>query len=799
MSPGDSMSGDVIDRLMKSMSLTEKVGQLNQRLFGWKCLTRRHGHLETTDYLKREIDRWGGLGLLYGLFRADPWSGRDWDTGILPEERAEAAWLVQEEVSSRGAHGLGALLCEEAPHGHQALGGSVLPINLALGATFDPDLVGRAQAAVARELAQSGVHVALVSGLDLAVDPRWGRCEECFGEDPELASRMCAATVRGMQGDNRSAIGHGGLAVVMKHMAAQGASVGGRNGQSVPIGMHDLRQIHLAPVRASVQAGALGLMAAYNDIDGVPCCANPWLLDTYLRQELGFDGIVMADGLAVDRLEEMTGSISGAGRTALVSGIDVSLWDRGFTTLVETAQADPLVERAVDRSLRRVLELKHRFFLLPDDTGEASCDHGGPSSRQTIRAGREGLESSMEVTRRLSEDCSRSCLVELSGDPALTLDSCGPGPLVVTGPLAQDDACFLGDYTAPQRGGEIGGVWKALTSVLAGRRQVLLEPDPFRKGSVTQLGRAALVVQVVGGTSRRDYNDEFADNGAVGRTGGTSATGGEGVDRANLALPWNQDAVIRQVRAVTDAPIISLVVAGRAHALGDLIDSSDRVIWAGYAGPSGPEALADCILGRASCQGRMPFSLPTCSGVLPVHYNDRQSATDVYRDSPRDLLVSFGYCNRPAGRLPDRLVLDLPGRVRLIQTDDGLPAGAVAIFRSVGGARIKASYRPADSGVDGSVNLYMHRLRGRVLPRRRELLSTTRVHAEPGDSWQAEWSCPGQAFMPGEEGTVVELFDDAGRLYCRLDLGVEGEEVAQAASTHRPPGGDRTAEKEGGR
>ena len=243
------MTVQSIDALMGAMSFTEKVGQLNQRLLGWKALTRDGaGRLVVTDELKREIDRWGGLGVLYGLFRADPWSGQHWGNGIRPEERPEAIRLVQEAVLIRSAHGIGALLSEEAPHGHQALGGTILPTNLAMGATFDPEAVRQAQEAVAAELAASGVHIALVSGLDMARDPRWGRCEECFGEDPLMASRMCEAIVTGMQGEDRSRVGRGGVAVVLKHLAAQGEAVGGRNGQSAIIGTHDLHEIHLPPV-----------------------------------------------------------------------------------------------------------------------------------------------------------------------------------------------------------------------------------------------------------------------------------------------------------------------------------------------------------------------------------------------------------------------------------------------------------------------------------------------------------------------------------------------------------------------
>ena len=149
-----SINCAAVDRLIDSMSFTQKVGQLNQRLLGWKSVERNAaGRLVASDELKQEIDRWGGLGTLYGLLRADPWSGQHWGNGIRPEERTEAIAVVQQTVLERGAHGIGVLLSEEAPHGHQALGGTVLPTNLGLGATFDPQGVQEAEAAVAAELA----------------------------------------------------------------------------------------------------------------------------------------------------------------------------------------------------------------------------------------------------------------------------------------------------------------------------------------------------------------------------------------------------------------------------------------------------------------------------------------------------------------------------------------------------------------------------------------------------------------------------------------------------------------------
>lgn len=691
-----------IDALMASMSFTEKVGQLNQRLLGWKSLTRDDaGRLMVADELKREIDRWGGLGLLYGLFRADPWSGQHWDNGIRPEERPEAIGLVQEAVLSRGAHGVGALLSEEAPHGHQALGGTILPTNLALGATFDPDTVREAEAAVAAELASSGVHIALVSGLDMARDPRWGRCEECFGEDPLMAARMCEAIVVGMQGANRSRVGKGGVAVVLKHLAAQGEAIGGRNGQSAVIGTHDLHEIHLPPVVAGVRAGALGFMAAYNDIDSLPCCANPWLLQDYLRGELGFDGIVMADGLAVDRLECMTGSIPASGRAALLAGVDVSLWDQGFASLEQYAD-DEAVVAAVDRSLRRVLELKAMFGLLPAAYADGDAGDAGERERIVVGDGSVGLPDAEEIgaaiehTHNLSRQLSEECLTLLSGSENMPeiqdiIADRHAGPIIVAGPFSDDMACFLGDYTAPLPADRVTSVYRQLKQRFGER--VLLASDETAIDDAVW-AEASVVIAVLGGTSERSYDSVFADNGAAAAVSEHGATGGEGVDMSDISLPWQQDLLLDRILERTTAPVISVVVAGRAHVLTRVIADSAVVIWAGYAGPYGPEAVTSALTGEKPITGRMPVTLPAYAGAVPVRYNDRQSAVNVYRDAEEPVLRPFGYGE---GSLHGVTINDCDAccdgstiRVSVSASNGAVPAeGVLNIFaRYSGGMRI---------------------------------------------------------------------------------------------------------------
>ena len=731
-----SINHAAVDRLIDSMSFTQKVGQLNQRLFGWKSVERNAaGRLVASDELKQEIDRWGGLGALYGLLRADPWSGQHWGNGIRPEERPEAVAVVQQTVLERGAHGIGVLLSEEAPHGHQALGGAVLPTNLGLGATFDSQGVQEAEAAVAAELAASGIHIALVSGLDIARDPRWGRCEECFGEDPLMASRMCEAIVTGMQGEHRSKVGRGGVAVVLKHLAAQGEAVGGRNGQSAVLGPHDLHEIHLPPVAAGVRAGALGFMAAYNDIDSVPCCANPWLLEDYLRDQLGFDGIVMADGLAVDRLEDMAGSIPAAGRAALLAGVDVSLWDEGFARLEEYVD-DEQVAAAVDTALRRVLELKAMFGLLPED-GADTAAIAMPDADAIAQATADGREQAKRMARE-------AITLINDGRSAVTLDSirgvltdAQAGPVIVAGPFADDFGCFLGDYTAPLPADEQSSIYRQLVARL-GKDRVCLAAKPSDV-SDDRWASAAAVVFVCGSTSERSYDSEFDDNGAAKAVAEYGATCGEGVDLSDIRLPWHQDEMLDEVVALTTAPVVSVVVCGRAHVLTHVIGQSAVTIWVGYAGQYGPQAVADVLIDGAGLPGRLPVTLPAHPAAIPVRYNDRQSAAHVYKDAAEPVLREFGY---GAGSLAG-------------VTFSGMHADAESRANEV---LVQVTAHAGDHKTAGSVNLFAHVSGGRRIPRLAVLVDSVALTLEAGESHAVSFSVPFERLMDEADDNVRVTF-----------------------------------------
>lgn len=252
--PGMPVAHRVRD-LLSRMTLTEKVGQVNQRMYGWDAYERTASGHRLTDAFRAEVAAGDGMGALYGLQRADPWSGVTAETGIGAADGARVADAVQRHVVGSTRLGIPVLLVEEMPHGLQALDGTLLPVNLAVGATWDPELYEEAARLAAAQLRARGGHVALVSALDLVRDPRWGRAEECFGEDPYLAARFTEALVRGAQGPAGEAIGPDRAAVVLKHFAGQGATVGGRNSAATELGLRELHEIHLVAARAGYGPG----------------------------------------------------------------------------------------------------------------------------------------------------------------------------------------------------------------------------------------------------------------------------------------------------------------------------------------------------------------------------------------------------------------------------------------------------------------------------------------------------------------------------------------------------------------
>lgn len=451
-----------------------------------------------------------GMGALYGLFRADPWSGVTYENGIPTQDNAKVANAIQRYVIEHSRLGIPVLLSEECPHGHQALDGTLLPVNTAIGSTWNPELIEKAYSHVASEIRSRGAHLGLVSVLDILQDPRWGRSEECYGEDPYLAARMTEAVVFGMQGRNPEEWkSPDKAAAVLKHLCAQGAGQGGRNAGPVPAGERELREIQLPAAEAGIKAGAAGVMAAYNELDGIPCHANDKLLTGILRDEWGFDGIVMADGTAIDRLVSITGDHESAAALALSSGVDLSLWDKSFTTLKEAVKQGKADMESIDRAVGRVLGLKFRLGLFE----QPYVDEGLAASTVNNAAARE-----------LNVSVAREAVVLLKNDKGvLPLNHNSIKRLAVIGPNADRLYNQLGDYTSVQREGSGVTALQGIRMAAPEGTDIVFAPGCSVRGMSAQglpeaieAARSAdAVVLVLGGSSARQFGGTFDNNGAA--------------------------------------------------------------------------------------------------------------------------------------------------------------------------------------------------------------------------------------------------------------------------------------------
>ena len=607
------------------MTLQEKIGQLNQKLYGFGIYERNGDEISFSQEFKDEVEKYGGLGTLYGLYRADPWSQKDYENGLYGENAVKAYNQMQEYVLEYSRLNIPALLSTECPHGHQALDSYLLPVNLNMGATFHPELIHSAYSVCGKQLRQMGVDLALISLLDVVRDPRWGRSEECFSEDPYLCSRMAEQIVKAVQDE--------GVSVVAKHFAAQGECTGGINASAARIGERELREIHLPAMKACADAGVDGVMAAYNEIDGVFCHANHHLLTDILRDEMGFDGVVMADGCAIDQLNVVTGDCVRSGAAALRAGVDIGLWDEAYGHLDEALEKGYITEEDIDRAVLRVLELKVKRGLFESpllDENQKPEEYSYEKYPQALQIARESVV--------LLEN--RNDILPLSKETR---------KIAVIGPNADAVYNQLGDYSPQVKRENCSTVLDGVRSYL-GDKAVYARGCGVFDGTQEELEEAVklaeqsdITILVLGGSSSRFGEVSFDANGAAISEHGVSMDCGEGVDTAELSLPAVQRELAEKIFA-TGSKVITVIIGGRAYALDEVAEKSDAVLYGFYPGMQGGKAIGEILFGEVNPSGRLPVSLPRCTGQLPVYYNYKNSYRSMhYYNIPDGAAYTFGY------------------------------------------------------------------------------------------------------------------------------------------------------------
>ncbi|MEC2342902.1 glycoside hydrolase family 3 N-terminal domain-containing protein [Paenibacillus barengoltzii] len=629
-----------VEHLLGLMTLEEKAGQLVQP-FGWQTYEHKDGEIKLTEAFKEQVKN-GGVGSLYGVLRADPWTGVTLETGLSPREGAEAVNAIQRYAIENSRLGIPILIGEECSHGHMAIGATVFPVPLSLGSTWNVELYREMCRAVARETRAQGGAVTYSPVLDVVRDPRWGRTEECFGEDAYLISEMAVASVEGLQGENLD--GEDSVAATLKHFVGYGSSEGGRNAGPVHMGRRELLEVDLLPFRKAVEAGAASIMPAYNEIDGVPCTTNEELLDDILRGEWGFDGMVITDCGAIDMLASGH-DVAEDGRDAAIqairAGIDMEMSGVMFGKhLVEAVRSGQLEEEVLDRAVRRVLTLKFRLGLF-------ERPYADPERAEQVI----GSTEHVELARKLA---SEGVVLLKNKDGVLPL-SADAGTIAVIGPNADVGYNQLGDYTSPQPKSKVTTVLGGIRSKLANTpERVLYAPGcringHSREGFDVALSCAAkadTVVMVVGGSSARDFGEGTIDL----RTGASKVTDnaesdmdcGEGIDRMNLNLSGVQLELIQEIHKL-GKPLVVVYINGRPIAEPWIDEHADAILEAWYPGQEGGHAIADILFGDVNPSGRLTISIPKHVGQVPVYYHGKRSRGKRYLEGDSQPRYPFGY------------------------------------------------------------------------------------------------------------------------------------------------------------
>ena len=608
----------MVEATLKSMTLEEKVGQLLCPL-GWPVYEKSADGVVSVSEAGRELLDEKQVGMLWATFRADPWTRKTLETGLDPTRSAALSQLLFESD-------LPVLLAEEAPHGHMAIGATVFPTGIGQAATWDTGLLERMGACIGRELRARGAFIGFGPVIDLARDPRWSRVEETFGEDHFLTGELAAAVVRGASSE--------GVLSTLKHFAAYGVPSGGHNGNPSLVGERDLRECFLPPFRRAIEAGAGAVMTSYNSIDGVPTTCNESLLTGVLRDEWGFEGLVISDLGSIDGLastHHVAADKQEAAEMALRAGVDVDLGAGCYPFLVRSVREGRISEKIVDRAVRRLLKCKyeHSTNLAPRPAEVAEgWVHGDKARSVALQAARESVT-----------------LLENNGILPLKAGM----RIALVGPNADNIYNQLGDYTAPQAEGKVVTMLDGLLSRGASVKYVkgcaVRDESEDSIAEAVKAARASdVVVAVVGGSSARDFRTSYEDTGAAltGDSAVSDMEAGEGFDRSSLDLLGLQPQLLNALKA-TGKPLVVVYVEGRPLDKRWARENADALLTLWYPGEQGGTALAEVLLGDYNPAGRLPVSVPRDAGQLPVYYNRRIPAGHDYVEESAEPLYPFGY------------------------------------------------------------------------------------------------------------------------------------------------------------
>ena len=688
-----------VDGLLAQMTPAEKAGQLTQ-YFYFRLPADAPGPVldidpdEQPEMVESQLAR-GAVGSL--LFVTDP---------------AEINRL-QRLAAEGNRLGIPALFGFDVVHGLR----TVLPVPIAMAASWDPETIEAGQVVAAREARAVGIHWTFAPMVDIARDPRWGRIVEGAGEDPYLGAVVAAAQVRGFQGPVLGAPER--VIAGPKHLAGYGYALGGRDYDEVNVSDSELWNVVLPPFRAAVQAGAGNVMTGYMDVNGIPATGNRWLFTDVLRGALGFEGFVVSDANAVRNLltHGFAADLTDAGARAVNAGVDLEMAvsDPAYAHLPEALEAGAVDMATVDASVRRVLEAKIRMGLLDDpyvDEARAREVLADPAHREVARVAAE-----------------RSAVLLRNEGGLLPLDAASVGSVAVIGPLADSPRDIIGPWV-------FDFDLEETVTVLAGIRA--------RAGDAVRVeyARGVPVVQrefpslfdMFGGNTPSDpegFDAEVEFARAVDLAAGSDVAVvvvgewqnmiGEMASRSSLELPGRQLELLQAV-AATGTPVVLLVMNGRPLDLRWPAANVPAILDIWYPGTQGGAAVANLLFGDVSPGGKLPFTWPRTVGQVPMTYahtisHEPENQARRYWDEASTPLFPFGH-GLSYGRFTyTDLAVDEP-----TTTTDGTVTVSVQVTNT------------GDREADEVVQLYLHQRHGTASRPVRELKGFQRVTLAAGES-----------------------------------------------------------------
>lgn len=623
-----------VQDLLSRMTLEEKIGQLLCPM-GWEMYTKKGETVKCSEKFKKAVQK-KHIGMLWGLYRADPWTKKTLKTGLNPSLAAKTGNTLQRYMLEETRLGIPLFLAEEAPHGHMAIGTTVFPTGIGLASTWSIPLLKKVGNVIATEIRAQGAHIGYGPILDLAREPRWSRVEETFGEDPILTAHLGAAMVEGAGGKQLNQANR--IISTLKHFIAYGLPLGGQNGNAAAVGTRELYQDYLPPFKSAIDAGALSIMTAYCSVDGIPCTSNAHLLKDVLLKEWGFKGFTISDLFSIEGLKEshfVTEDKQGAAELAITSGVNVDLGGEAYQHLLASVQQGRLQESVIDSAVGRVLRLKFEMGLFEQPYVEVQKTQKKVRSRAHIAVARETAQASIILLENKNQ------ILPLNKRKRVA----------VIGPNANHVYNMLGDYTAPQDRTQIKTVLDGVLSKLPSSQVEYVKGCAIRDTLHTNIDeavaaaeRADVVVAVVGGSSARDFKTDYKATGAavVTKDAINDMECGEGYDRATLTLMGKQLFLLKALKA-THKPLVVIYIEGRPLLMNWAAEHADALLLGWYPGQEGGLGIADVIFGDYNPAGRLPISVPRSVGQLPVYYDLRNPKTHAYVEMTNEPLYSFGF------------------------------------------------------------------------------------------------------------------------------------------------------------